>query len=257
MNIRRRHSHVPSGKGKKMIKTNGLTVGSITATDTAINIQAVPAVINGWSLKNEERSDKIGERRMRTIATDFTTREDGGAPAIEGYFAVFNSTYELGEGMTESIAPGAFTSSLGNDVRALTNHDTTLVLGRTKNGTLEIRQDDRGLWGRVQINPNDADAMNLYERVKRGDVDQCSFGFDIRSEETEFRDDGSVHWTITDVELYEVSCCTFPAYTETSVSVARANEKAEIQKRRNAAWKAQMKERLKNGTKTVDASQED
>lgn len=204
-----------------------------------------------------EKKDFIGERRMRTIATDFTTRDDGGAPAIEGYFAVFNSNYEIGDGMTESIAPGAFTSSLANDVRALTNHDTTLVLGRTKANTLQIKQDERGLWGHIDINPNDADAMNLYERVKRGDVDQCSFGFDIRGEETDFLENGDIHWTITDVELYEVSCCTFPAYTETSLQISRAKERDEIKRRKNEAWKAQMKERLKNGIKSVDASQED
>lgn len=198
----------------------------------------------------------IGNRRMRTIGTDFITRDDGEAPSIEGYFAVFNSNYEIAPGMSESIAPGAFASSMNNDVRALTNHDTTLVLGRTKAGTLEIREDDKGLWGRIEINPNDADAVNLYERVKRGDVDQCSFGFDIRSEETDLHEDGSVHWTLTDVELYEVSCCTFPAYEQTSIS-ARSTERDEMIKRTNDAWREQMKERLRNGIKSFNASQED
>lgn len=183
-------------------------------------------------------------RRMRTIATDFKTREDGEAPSIEGYFSVFNSNYEIAPGMTESVAPGAFSKSLANDVRALTNHDTTLVLGRTKAHTLELREDAHGLWGHIDINPNDADAMNLYERVKRGDVDQCSFGFDIRSEDTDIRGDGSVHWTIKEVELYEVSCCTFPAYEETNIS-ARSAQRDDIQKRQREAWKAEMTKKLK------------
>ena len=88
--------------------------------------------------------------------------------------------------------------------------------------------------------------MNLYERVKRGDVDQCSFGFDIRSEDTDIRDDGSVHWTIKDVELYEVSCCTFPAYEETNIS-ARSAERENIQKRMREAWKETAKNKLKGG----------
>lgn len=204
----------------------------------------------------EKEKTFIGSRRMRTIGTEFRTRDDGEAPAIEGYFAVFNSNYEIAPGMSESIAPGAFSSSMNNDVRALTNHDTTLVLGRTKAGTLEIREDEKGLWGRIDINPNDADAVNLYERVKRGDVDQCSFGFDIRSEETDLHEDGSVHWTLTDIELYEVSCCTFPAYESTSIS-ARSSERDEILKRKNDAWREQMKERLQNGIKSANASQED
>lgn len=183
-------------------------------------------------------------RRMRTIPTEFKTREDGEALSIEGYFAVFNSIYEIYPGMTESVAPGAFTKSLANDVRALTNHDTTLVLGRTKAHTLELREDAHGLWGHIDINPNDADAMNLYERVKRGDVDQCSFGFDIRSEDTDIREDGSIHWTIRDVELYEVSCCTFPAYEETNIS-ARSAERDNILKREREARKAELLKKLK------------
>ena len=195
---------------------------------------------------------KIGERRMRTIGTEFNTREDGEAPVIEGYFAIFNSTYDMGYGMTESIAPGAFSKSISNDVRALTNHDTTLVLGRTKVGTLTLKEDSRGLWGHIDINPNDADAMNLYERVKRGDVDQCSFGFDIREEDTEIFENGDVHWTIKDVELYEVSCCTFPAYEETGIQ-ARSAQKAELNKRKSEAWAERMKERVKHGTQSNDA----
>ena len=89
--------------------------------------------------------------------------------------------------------------------------------------------------------------MNLYERVKRGDVDQCSFGFDIRSEDTDIKEDGSVHWTIKDVELYEVSCCTFPAYEETNIS-ARSAERDDIQKRQRDAWKAEAIKRLKGET---------
>jgi HK97 family phage prohead protease len=154
-------------------------------------------------------------RQLRTASTQFETREDGEKLFIEGYFAVFNSNYEIAPGMSESIAPGAFDNTLSGDIRALINHDTTLVLGRTKARTLELRTDAHGLWGKIEINPKDLDAMNLYERVKRGDVDQCSFGFDILSEETDFRDDGSVHWTIKEVRLYEVSVCTFPAYAET------------------------------------------
>ena len=201
----------------------------------------------------------LGERRMRTIGTEFQTREDGEKLIIEGYFAVFNSNYDIAPGMSESIAEGAFTSSMANDVRALTNHDTTLVLGRTKVNTLEIRQDSRGLWGHIEINPNDSDAVNLYNRVKRGDVDQCSFGFDIKSEDTDIRDDGSVHWTIRDVYLYEVSCCTFPAYEETSIS-ARTAERDRIMERKRQAWQERatrlLKGELENGTESINAPEE-
>ena len=116
---------------------------------------------------NKNNQFNIGSRQMRTVGTEFNTREDGEDLRIEGYFAVFNSNYEMAPGISESIAPGAFQKSLANDVRALTNHDTTLVLGRTKANTLELREDSRGLFGSIKINPNDQDAMNLYERVNR------------------------------------------------------------------------------------------
>ena len=178
---------------------------------------------------------------------EFATRDDEGKKSIEGYFAVYDSVYNIAPGMSESIAPGAFASSLAGDIRALVNHDTSLVLGRTKAGTLVLRDDSHGLWGHIDINPNDVDAMNLYERVKRGDVDQCSFGFEIRSQDTDIREDGSIHWTLTDIDLHEVSCCTFPAYEETNIS-ARSAERDDIQKREAQAWREKMKERLQNGT---------
>lgn len=77
--------------------------------------------------------------------------------------------------------------------------------------------------GGIKINSNDVDAVNLHERVKRGDVDQCSFGFNIIEENIDFREDGSIKWTITKIDLHEVSVCTFPAYTDTGVQ-ARASD---------------------------------
>lgn len=196
-------------------------------------------------------------RQMRSIASDFKTREDGEALTIEGYFAVFNSNYDIAPGMSESIAPGAFSDTLSGDIRAIVNHDTTLVLGRTTAHTLELSQDERGLWGKIVINPKDGDAMNLYERVKRGDVNQCSFGFDITDEESTISENGDIHWTIKKVVLYEVSCCTFPAYEETNIS-ARSADRDRIMERKAEAWRTKMKERLRNhGTETDHAEEED
>lgn len=197
-------------------------------------------------------------RQTRSIATRFETREDDAGRHITGYFAVFNSTYNIAPGMSESIAPGAFNRTLIEqpDVRALVNHDTTLVLGRTTAGTLTIREDDHGLYGDVLINPKDQDAVNCWERVNRGDVDQCSFGFNITSEETDFRDDGSVHWTIKDLDLFEVSVCTFPAYEATNVQ-ARANDAETLRQKKLEAWKMRVKEELLHGNPSPDASEKD
>lgn len=190
-------------------------------------------------------SNREEMRQLRTAATDFKTREDGEELLIEGYFAVFDSNYDIWPGASESIAQGAFSSSLEtDDIRALTNHNTDLVLGRTRAGTLALREDTHGLWGSIRINPKDTDAMNTRERVLRGDVSQCSIGFEIIREDTEFREDGSVHWTIREVKLYEVSVCTFPAYTETNVN-ARKRDLEEIQKRKAQVWAEQARKRLR------------
>ena len=184
-------------------------------------------------------------RQIRTLQTELKARTETDSPDkyIEGYFAVFNKETELWPGAFEEIAPEAFDGTLLDDVRALINHDTTLVLGRTKSNTLELKVDNVGLWGRIKINPNDTDAVNLYERVARGDVDQCSFGFNILAEETDWRDDGTVKWTIKEVKLFEVSPCTFPAYEQTGIQ-ARKEQVERHREREFEARRTKLKERL-------------
>lgn len=206
------------------------------------------------------KENEIGTRQTRALPTSFEIRaDDDGKMYIEGYFSVFNSIYNIAPGMTESIAPGAFTDTINDDIRCLTDHDTRLVLGRTTAGTFDVRQDDKGLYGRALVNPNDQDALNTKARVDRGDVNQASFGFDILDEDSEVREDGSVHWTIKKVKLYECSVCTFPAYQETNIT-ARAHERDEIIKRSNEAWKLKMVKRLKgetdDGFESIDVEEE-
>lgn len=192
-------------------------------------------------MKNRE----IGQRQTRAIPGNFRAMKDEeGQEYIEGYFAVFNSDYQIAPDMSESIAPGAFDNTLAGDIRCLTDHDTRLVLGRTSANTFEVRQDEHGLWGRALINRKDQDAVNTKARVDRGDVNQASFGFDIVKEDTEIREDGSVHWTIREVKLYECSVVTFPAYEETNLS-ARAAQRDEVLKRGVDAWKERAKQKLK------------
>lgn len=191
--------------------------------------------------------NRAKEAQKRTMLTKYETREEqDGQKVIAGYFAVFNSETELWPGAYESIGEEAFDSTLGNDIRALTNHDATLVLARNKAGTLKLSKDSRGLWGEISINEKDTDALNLYERVRRGDVDQCSFGFNILDEETEWRDDGTVKWTIRKVDLHEVSVCTFPAYEETGVQ-ARHREVEQHREKQAQQWRHNITSRLKGG----------
>ena len=80
-------------------------------------------------------------------------------------------------------------------------------------------------------------------------MDQCSFGFDILDEETEWRDDNTVKWTIRKVDLHEVSVCTFPAYEDTGVQ-ARHREVEQHRERQAQKWKHDMTSRLKGGDET-------
>lgn len=189
---------------------------------------------------------------------EITTRSDESSNEliVEGYFSVFNEVYEVWEGATESIRQGAFTESMNGDVRALYNHNTDVILGRTSAGTLELRQDDKGLWGRIKLNPKDSEAVNVYERIARGDITGCSFGFDIEKEERTITDNGDVHFEIVKVNpLWEVSPCVFPAYEATRIN-ARGKDIENMKKRELEAWKmrtkARLKEELENGIKSIN-----
>lgn len=184
------------------------------------------------------------ERKATVRAGDFVTRDQDGNLYIEGYFAVFGGQYWLWDEAYETIDRGAFEGQTTQDVRALVNHDSTLVLGRTIAGTLELREDERGLWGSIKINQADQDAVNLYERVKRGDVSQCSFGFDILEQDMEYREGEPTVWHIRKVKLYEVSVVTFPAYEDTAVE-ARKRELGNVRKNKKDSWRRKMHARLK------------
>lgn len=192
-----------------------------------------------------------GNQQTRSVKVNLATRSDKNSEEmyIEGYFAVFNQETQLFPGGYEVIVPGAFDDTLGNDIRALINHETSMVLGRNKPGSLELKTDSHGLWGRIKINPNDTDAMNLYERVKRGDVDQCSFGFNILDEDVDFRADGTVKWTIRKVDLHEVSVVTFPAYEATGVQARKKH--FENHPRQLEARKKALRERVQSVHRSI------
>ena len=135
-------------------------------------------------------------------------------PDIVGHAAVFDIRTELWPGVTEEVAPGAFTRTLDDtpDVRALVDHDPVNILGRTKADTLTLKEDKKGLHTRIQP-PNTTVGRDIVESIRRGDVDQMSFAFQIVREEAEYDDDG-VHYRLLDVELIDVSVVTFPAYED-------------------------------------------
>ncbi|PCS04863.1 protease [Lactococcus chungangensis CAU 28 = DSM 22330] len=168
---------------------------------------------------------------------------------ISGYFIVFDTETELYPGVREEVSPDALVGVDLSDVKALIDHDTAKVLGRTKANTLSLSVDSKGLYGEIIVNESDQEAMNLYSRVQRGDVDQCSFGFEILNEEMIQNSDGTVKFIIKSINLYEVSVVTFPAYQETAVE-ARSKQIEDAQKRTLQTRKDELKEKL-NGIKTT------
>lgn len=190
------------------------------------------------------------EKNIRDFRTKFEITRDEETPderTIEGYFALYESETELWAGSYEIISKGAFENTIQkNDIRALWNHNTQYVLGRNKNGSLELKADDKGLFATIKL-PNTQYAEDLYSLVKRGDIDQASFGFNILDEELEELADGGYRWRIKDIDLHEISVVTFPAYENTSVQ-AREKQVKEIETRKLQQKKSELQKRLKGLT---------
>lgn len=162
---------------------------------------------------------------IRFMQTNFEVRKVDDASVIRGYAAVIGSVSE-DMGFREIIEPGAFDGVLGDDVRALWNHNPEKVLGRTRSGTLHIWADERGLGYEATL-PDAQWARDVLESIRRGDVDQSSFGFDVdeAGQSWERLADGTALRHITRFKkLYDVSPVTFPAYAQTTVE---AREMAE------------------------------
>lgn len=175
------------------------------------------------------------KREQRTIdITNLQTRDGiNDQPAmVSGYAAVFNSKTNIGDYFEEIISPGAFSKAIAtnNDIRALFNHNWDNVLGRTKNGTLRLSEDDRGLRFEVDL-PNTSLARDLAESMARGDINQCSFGFFATNDEWDYSTEPAVR-TIKEVELYEISVVSIPAYEDTEAALVRSKEiDKEVEKR--------------------------
>jgi uncharacterized protein len=141
---------------------------------------------------------------------------EGEPKTLRGHAAVFDSPTEIGR-FTEVVKPGAFRNAIaeGQDVRALFNHDPNHVLGRTRAGTVRLTEDATGL--AVEIDPPDTQAArDVLTLVKRGDVTGMSFAFTPR--EGGSRRSGDVR-ELTDLNLYDVSVVTYPAYEAASVAL--------------------------------------
>lgn len=148
---------------------------------------------------------------------------------IEGYAMKFNSlSRDLG-GFKEIISPRALDTTDLSDVRCFVDHDSSMVLGRTSAQTLELKVDDVGLHFRCQL-PNTSYANDLYESIKRGDINECSFGFAVKDDsQTWENQDGMYIRNLNKIdELFEISIVSIPAYEGTDAVLAQRSLKRVI-----------------------------
>lgn len=190
------------------------------------------------------------QQRKAYMATQFQTREEqeSGDLILSGYFIKFDEETELWPGYFEVIKREGVEKAIKDaDIRALFNHDHSLVLGRTGNDTVRLGVDDVGLFGDIIINKDDPQAVGAYARVQRGDVIGCSFGFFPIKINTEERDDGSYLDTILDLEIFEVSPCTFPAYPQTEIAARQKDFESQLRANREMLdkRKKEIKEKFK------------
>ncbi len=162
------------------------------------------------------------KKEIRTVPIEeLRVAEEGEISFIEGHAAVFDSWSETLGGIfpfKEKVKRGAFSESLQkDDIRALFNHDPNYVLGRNKAGTLELREDEHGLLVRI-MPPDTAWAKDLRTSIKRGDINQMSFGFTVEEDEWRYEDGYDIR-ELKKVKLFDVSPVTFPAYMATDVGV--------------------------------------
>lgn len=148
-------------------------------------------------------------------------RVEADSRKMVGYAIVFGSqSVDLG-GFREIIDPSAVDRAIneGSDVRALVDHDTSKILGRTRSGTLTLRKDSRGLKTIIEPDLEISYARDLMRAVARGDVSGMSFGFRVLADDWNYEGKTPIR-TVTDMKLSEVSIVTFPAYEKTDVQAA-------------------------------------
>jgi HK97 family phage prohead protease len=177
------------------------------------------AVCNDLWDKREENSAQPSERRMVPL-NNLRAIDKSDGPMLTGYAAVFDKLSEEMWGFREKIDAGAFKETIkDDDIRFLFNHSADFVLGRNKAGTLELEEDKQGLAFKNTM-PETTWARDLRESIRRGDINQCSFQFDVLEDSWhEDKKKETVTRTLHKVRLYDVSIVTFPAYPQTSVDL--------------------------------------
>jgi len=170
--------------------------------------------LNGIDLTNHRRFPT--EFRFKT-----ETRQGKTTKKIVGHAAVFDRTADLGP-FIERIAKGAFSRTIEkSDIRALFNHNVNYPLGRTSNNTLKLREDEKGLWMEIEL-PETSWARDLMVSIERRDITGASIGF--KAIKQDWIEGEKLTRVLKEIELFDVSPVTYPAYSQTDVSLRKEAE---------------------------------
>ena len=165
--------------------------------------------------------EKQQKEIRKFIVTDLETRtlEDTEEKVISGYINKFNTRSQY-MGFYEEVAKGAFDKTLadGHNIYAMYNHNSDMILGSTRSGSLKLNVDNIGLHFELRINPNISYASDIAELVKSGDLEGCSFGFWVTDDEWTYTEDKIDLRIIKELELIEVTITPFPAYLDSEAS---------------------------------------
>jgi HK97 family phage prohead protease len=180
--------------------------------------------------------------------------DEGKIKGLTGYAARFEKLSVPFWSFREKIRAGAFKDSLKeNNVRALWNHNTDIVLGATGAGTLELKEDKKGLRFDLDL-PDTQAGHDAAVSVERGDVDGMSFGFRVLREEWNEKDPKNVVRTLVEVDVREISFTAFPAYPDTSVKARSIQDDyAEYKKEITDTEKEKRVNELKLKRQRIDA----
>lgn len=189
-----------------------------------------------------QKPTNLPEIEKRQAVASLRADSQGDEMCLVGRAASFNVLSQDLGGFREVIAPGAFKRTLASancDVKCLLNHDASLILGRTKSGTLKVWEDERGLNFRCQLDPNNQSHKDFYRSIARKDIDECSFAFQVPdggddwAEDTDSNGQRFVKRTLNNVSLMDVSAVTYPAYNSVGATAVSARQRDEDQRRKN------------------------
>jgi HK97 family phage prohead protease len=184
---------------------------------------------------------RMSQQREKRGGIRAEVRADDTGIKVSGYAAVFNQETNIGDYFREVILPGAFRNALGStDVPFLINH-AGLPLARTRSGTLTLIEDTRGLRIETELDAGDPDVQRIVPKMKRGDLDKMSFAFRAVKQRWDDTQTPPLR-TIEEVELYDVSIVTEPAYEGTEIGLRSLEaSRSEARKQHNAGAFARRK----------------